>query len=75
MRRRKPISTIALIAELLRAVDKSNTALLPAERLTAAVDAEDIHSDLGLRLTDKRREVQSGGVSGRIAEVTAQKEG
>ena len=63
MKRRKPRSTVALIAELLLAVDKSNFALKPDERLAAAIDAEDIHSDLGLKLTDKRREEVVGEIS------------
>ncbi len=72
MRRRKPISTLGLIADLLKAIDKSDHALNPAERLAAAIDAEDIHSDLGIRFLAKRKEVESGGVSGKIAQCVSE---
>lgn len=61
MKRRKNLATLELIAELLRAVHWSDNALDQSERLTAAIDAEDILSDLQLRALTKRREVQSGG--------------
>ena len=70
MRRRKSISTLGLIAELLRQVDRSNSALVPKDRLNAAIDVEDILYDLTIHAVEKRRECQSGGISGKM-EVTS----